>query len=255
MAGAATARVAGGLQSMVELLRRRLSHYEPPSEAEWEALRASLSPPRLFGAGEEIMAQFTSPGVSTLVLSGLTARIVTLKGGQQQVTALHVPGDFVDLHSFLIRPLDHSVMALGPCAVTTIAHPDLRRLTEAYPRLTRGLWHLTLQDAAAHRQWLTVVGRRDAAGRAAHLICELYLRLEDVGLAEDGRFELDLTQAVFGDALCITTAHANRTIQALRRDGLVRWTRRTVEILDWEALVQRAEFDPTYLQLGENRGG
>jgi CRP-like cAMP-binding protein len=234
---------------MLDRLRRRLGHHAPPSPAAWEALTAACTAPRGFVAGDEILAQFEAPGYSTLLLSGLAGRIVTLRGGGQQITALHLAGDFVDLHSFLLHPLDHSIVALADVQVTNVSHADLRRLTEAYPELARGLWFLTLVDAATHRQWLTVVGRRDALGRAAHLLCELYLRLEDVGLAADRRFELDLTQGVFGDALCISTVHANRTIQALRRLGLVRWSRGAVEILDWEGLIRLGEFDPTYLQL------
>jgi CRP-like cAMP-binding protein len=238
---------------MLDRLLRRLSHYAPPSPGEWATLKAAFSPPRSFSPGEEIMAQFASPTSSTLILAGLSARVVTLQGGQQQVTSLQTPGDFVDLHSFLLQRLDHSVVAVGECLTATVSHPDLRRITDASPQLARGLWFLTVTDAAVHRQWLTVVGRREAAGRAAHLLCELYLRLEDVGLAADGRFELDLTQAMFGDALCISTAHANRTIQLLRRAGLVRWTQRTVEILDWDGLASEAEFDPTYLNLSRTQ--
>lgn len=235
---------------MFDPLQRRLRHYEAPEPAAWEALTAAFAGPRAYEPGEEIIPQFSQPGSSTLVVSGLAARIVQLKGGDQQVTALHLPGDFVDLHSFLLRRLDHSVVALTPCSVTSVPHGDLARTTEAHPRLTRGLWFLTLVDAAIHRQWLTVVGRRPAVGRAAHMMCELYLRFQDVGLAGDNRFELSLTQGTIGDALCITTVHANRTIQSLRRAGLLQWSQGLVQILDWEGLSRVGEFDPTYLQLG-----
>ena len=51
------------------------------------------------------------------------------------------------------------------------------------------------------------------------------------------------------DVLGLSLVHLNKTLQQLRRDGLVRWESRTVEILDWEKLTEMAEFDPTYLSL------
>ena len=58
-----------------------------------------------------------------------------------------------------------------------------------------------------------------------------------------------LTQAELGECLGLTAVHVNRTIQELRRRGLVELNRRQVTILDIEALEQVAEFDSCYLYL------
>jgi CRP-like cAMP-binding protein len=235
---------------MIERLLHKLSRYGPPTAEEEAALAAAMSPPRTVPAGQTIIQQFSKPAESTLLLSGMIGRMVTLKGGTQQITALQVPGDFVDLHAFLLSRMDHSVVAMTECTVCSIPHAALRRLGDDYPRLARGLWYLTLVDASIHRHWLTVIGRRDALARTAHLICELYVRLRDVGLAEEeGAFLLPLTQAESGDVLSLSAVHVNRTIQELRARGLVSWDRRQVRVKDWDALAALAEFDPTYLQL------
>ena len=234
---------------MYDRLFRKLSQFEAPAPDAWEALQRAFSPQRRYSAGEAILKQFSSPRESTLVLAGLAGRLVTLEGGAQQITALHVAGDFVDLHAFLLRRLDHSVVAMTDCTIASADHGALERITEDFPALTRSLWFLTVTDAAIHRQWLTALGRRDALQRAAHQICELYIRLADVGLATNGRFELDLTQAQFADVLCISTVHANRIVRDLRERGLVDWKRSEARVLDWTRLSRLAEFDPTYLQL------
>jgi CRP-like cAMP-binding protein len=233
----------------LDRLLRRLQRYGPPDEAERKALLAILSPVRTVPAHQEIIRQFSKPEASTVLLSGLTGRVVTLKGGAQQITALEVPGDFVDLHSFLLARMDHSVVTLTECQVTTAPHGALKGLTDRFPRLARALWYLTLVDSSIHRHWLTVIGRRGAVSRAAHLLCELNVRLQDVGLAEDGAFVLGLTQAEVGDVLSLSTVHVNRVVQDLRARGLVAWDRRKVRILDWMGLCQLAEFEPTYLHL------
>src|ERR1700710_894628 len=56
------------------------------------------------------------------------------------------------------------------------------KLTTRFPGLGATLWRDTLIDAAIFREWMTGIGRRTAFGRIAHLFCELYLKLEAVGL-------------------------------------------------------------------------
>jgi hypothetical protein len=63
-----------------------------------------------------------------------------LADGSRQVTELHVPGDFADLHSFTLKRLDHDVRTLTRCQVAVIPHERLERLTEEQPRLTRIYW-------------------------------------------------------------------------------------------------------------------
>jgi len=41
----------------------------------------------------------------------------------------------------------------------------------------------------------------------------------------------------------------NRTVQDLRRLELISWEHGRVTIVDYEGLVRRGEFDPTYLNL------
>lgn len=228
---------------------RRLDRYGPPDTEERAAMLDILSPERVLTSGATMIRQFDKPQSSTLLLEGLVGRVVTLSGGAQQITALQVPGDFVDLHALLLARMDHSVVALTDCVIRTAPHSALRPLTDRYPRLGRALWYLTLVDASLHRHWLTVIGRRHAAGRTAHLLCELYVRLQDVGLAADGAFVLGLTQAEVGDVLGLSAVHVNRVAQELRARGLVTWDRRGVVIRDWNALCELAEFEPTYLQL------
>ncbi len=234
---------------MIERLRIKLSRYGPPSEEEFSALAGVMTPVRRYAAGQELIRQFSSPKESTLLLSGMIGRLVTLRGGTQQITALQVPGDFVDLHAFLLARMDHSVVAMSDCEVSTAPHGELRRLCDRYPRLARALWYLTIVDASIHRHWITVFGRRDAIARAAHLLCELHVRLLDVGLVDDGLFELPLTQAQSADVLGLSAVHVNRVVQELRARNVLTWDRRRIQIRDWDALVALAEFDPTYLQL------
>ncbi len=212
-------------------------------------LEGAIARTATFLADEDMVREGDRPADSKLLLEGFVARYKILHNGKRQITAIHVPGDFVDLHSFTLKTMDHAILALSPCKVAVVPHEVLHGITEEHAHLTRMLWLNTTMDGALHRQWLVILGRQDARGKLAHLICEMYLRLEVVGETEGYRFRLPITQAELGDALGLSTVHINRTLQELRGDGLVTWERSAVEILDWERLKAVARFDSAYLNL------
>lgn len=186
---------------------------------------------------------------SCLVLSGRCGRYSAFRDGPRQFTEISIPGDFIDLHGLVMKQLDHGVTAFSDCRVLEIPHTQLRALTRTHPHLTRLLWLETVIDAAIHRQWLLSMGRQNGPARLARLICELYVRLETVGLARDRRMDLPMTQQQIGETLGFSPVHTNRTIQTLREKDLVAWRGQQIEILDWPGLVLLSEFDPAYLRL------
>lgn len=184
---------------------------------------------------------------STYLIEGFMCRYMDDHEGYRQLVAIHVPGDFVDLHGYGLKRLDHEVGALGSARIADVPHTAIRRINEDHPNLTRLLWRATLLDAAMHREWIFRIGRLDAAGRIAHLFCELETRLAMVGLADGGRFALPLTQPDLAEACGITGVHANRTLKTLRERGLMTFRDGMVEIADLAGLRRVADFDPGYL--------
>ena len=184
---------------------------------------------------------------STLLLEGFICRYMDDREGYRQLVAVHIPGDFVDLHGFPLKRLDHDVATIGPAKVAEYPHDAIERIVEERPRLTRMLWFSTLLDAAMHREWIFRLGRLGADGRIAHFFCELNCRMEMVGLAKDGRFTLPLTQADLAEACGLTGVHVNRVLRSLREQGLLSYQRGAAEILDSKRLQTLAEFDPNYL--------
>jgi CRP-like cAMP-binding protein len=145
--------------------------------------------------------------------------------------------------------MDHAVLAIAPCSVAGVPHEILHGITENHPHLARLLGVNLAVDAAIHRQWIVCLGRRSALEHAAHLLCEMFLRLRVVGLTEDDSFKLPLTQAELGDTLGLSAVHVNRVVQELRAQGLITWRGERLVIDDWERLQELAEFDPTFLSL------
>ena len=234
------------LDPWMRYLRRRDSTL---SQREEGVLRDAVAGQHGVAADTDLVREHDRPAHSTLLLQGWACRYISLDDGRRQILAFHVPGEFVDLHSFPLRRMDHAVGALTTCRVATVPHDTLRRITEDEPHLTRLLWLSTIIDAAILRQWLLGAGKRSALEHAAHLICELHVRLEVAGLTDGAVFDLPFTQTEFGDALGISQVHANRTLQELKATGLLSWRGTRVEILDGDRLCALAQFDRAYLQL------
>ena len=235
----------------IAALIAKLEQRDHLSDEERAALAAIAVMGRHVTAGSDIVREGDSPKDCTLLLSGFAARYNALSDGRRQITAVHIKGDFVDLHSLLLRPMDHSVLALTDCTLALVPHDALRAVTEEFPHLSRMLWLNTLIDSAIHRRWLVAMGRLSASAHFGHFLCELWCRLSVVGQVNGYSFDFPLTQNQVADVLGLSIVHVNRVAQELRQQELISWRAGKLTILEWERLQAVSEFDPTYLQLVE----
>ena len=233
----------------IETLLLKLRARDEISPEEEAALRDAVGEVRDHPADRVIIREGQELTTSTLLLEGLVCRYKDLRNAERQITALHVPGDFVDLHSFTLKHLDHNIMTLTPCRVALFPHTRLTEITETLPHLTRLLWFSTTLDAAIQREWELSLGRRTAVAKAAHLICELRMRLGVIGMADESGFALPITQTELAECIGLTAVHVNRTLRELRERGLLEFRRGDVKILDLKGLEKLAEFRPDYLYL------
>jgi CRP-like cAMP-binding protein len=199
--------------------------------------------------GQDLVREGDRPEHSTLLLEGFAARYKILSNGKRQITAIHVPGDFVDLHSAVLKTMDHSIAALTPCRLAFAPHERIREVSATYPHLIRLLWLNTVLDSAIHRQWLVTMGRQPARAAAAHLFLELFERLRLVGETDGNSYRFPVTQVELGDVLGLSAVHVNRTIQELRSEGLITWRNDVLAIENMDGLRAAGEFDPAYLNL------
>jgi CRP-like cAMP-binding protein len=232
---------------MIEAHLKRLKARHAISDAEQAAIRDSIGEVRDYPARKVLVEPGQLLTASTLVLKGLICRYKDLSEGQRQITQVHVPGDFADLHSFTLKRLDHSIMTLTPTRVAMVPHEKLTQITERFPYLTRVYWFSTNLDAAIHREWEVSLGRRSAIARCAHILAELRFRLELVGLADSHGYDLPISQIDLSECLGLTSVHVNRSLRRLREEGVAIFRSGRVEIRDLAALEQIGEFDPAYL--------
>ena len=186
---------------------------------------------------------------SCLVLEGLVCRYKMVAGGRRQILSFHFSGDMPDLQSLHLDVMDHSLAALTAVRVAFIPHEAIRAMTRKHNGVGDALMRHALVDGSIYREWIANLGRRTALERIAHVMCETYVRMRSLHLVPIGEFELPLTQAELGDATGLSNVHVNRTLQELRKLGLITTLKKKHRIVDWALLQETADFDPAYLHL------
>lgn len=208
---------------------------------------------RQIGARRDLVREGDRPRAVHVVLEGWGCRYKQLPDGRRQVVSFFIPGDLCDANVFILEEMDHSIGAITPMKYAEIGPEDFEALMTQSPRITQALWWHELVVASVQREWTTNVGQRSAYERIAHLLCELFLRLRAVGRTRGKSCEFPLTQNDLADATGLTAVHVNRTVQELRKEGLITLEKRSLTIHHLDALLTACMFNPNYLHL--NREG
>ena len=228
------------------LLRRWSKHCEFSVE-DRDAIRSLPYLRKSYGKDAYIVREGERATECTVLLRGFAYRQKLLSDGDRQIISFHIPSEFVDLQNGVLGIADHNVQSLNHSEVATIPRSALLEIADRHPNIRRAMWIDTLIDSSIFREWVVNVGRRDSRTRIAHLLCELVLRLRRIGADKGGVFDFPLTQEQLADATGLTAVHTNRTLQTLRREGLIQLTSGNLSVLDWEGLREVGDFDELYL--------
>ena len=209
------------VQSSFEPLFRRWQRRVPLAEDDARALIALPWIRREYGREGYIAREGEPTKVCTVLLQGLAFRQKLVSDGARQIISFHIPGEFLDIQNCMLEIADHNVQALSRCNVAVVAKDALLQLMNERPTVRRAIWLDSLIDSSVFREWVVNVGRRDAKSRIAHLLCELADRLKASGVSDGSIYDFPLTQEQIADATGLTAVHTNRTLQALRKQGLI----------------------------------
>ncbi|WP_084698468.1 Crp/Fnr family transcriptional regulator [Muricoccus aerilatus] len=230
-------------------LTRKLLHFAPLSNSDRQHLDHLAAREERFPANVDIIGEGMVPRSVFLLKEGMAMRYRNMPDGGRQIMTFLIPGDLCDMHVFLLKEMDHSIGTITPVRVAPIPREGIMGLFGSRPRISAALWWSSLQEEAMLRERIVSLGRRDARGRVAYLLCELMWRHAAVGLTDGNVFRLPLTQTELGDTLGLTPVHVNRVLKEFRQRDLISMEHRMMNLLDIEGLKVLAGFNKDYLHL------
>ncbi len=239
------------LARLLEVLELR----SPLSEEDRKAILALPYTLKSLAPGSYAVREGEVPSGCGVLVSGFAYRQKLTGDGGRQILSIHIPGEALDFQNIFLDVADHSVQMLTRGHVALVPRADIQRVARSSASIGHAILISILVEASIFREWILNVGRRDAKSRLAHVLCELAVRLDSHGLADDMGYHLPMTQAELADALGLTPVHLNRVIRSLEVDGLIHRSKRDVSFPNWERMRDIADFNDRYLHLPKQESG
>lgn len=202
-------------------VERMLSSFAVLSPCDVDRIRGWFRGPALTHAPGSPVPLHPDRRDARIVARGWVARGAMLEDGRRQIVGLSLPGD-------VILAADSVDADMAVWALTDASTLDATRLQEAIsegadvsPRLMEAWRQFRSAERLRLARHVIRLGRLSAYERTAHLLLELYERQSRLGAVEPSVLHLPLTQDMLADILGLSAVHMNRTLQQLRRAGLV----------------------------------
>jgi CRP-like cAMP-binding protein len=238
---------------MPDFAVEKLARYHPLTPQAIADMKAMIEQPVAMKHGTEIMRDGDDPrrGTIFVILKGWACRYIIMPGGDRQITGLLTAGDFTDTRTIKLAVSNFGVMTLTDATVARISSARFKGVLDRHRDLVLAFAKAQLAEESIMQTWIANMARKSARERMAHLLCEIVSRVS--AYSEDLRLmvKLPFAQADLADLLGLSPVHVNRTIQAMRAEGLIQLRSKWLEISDYNRLVSIAEFDPSYLHYGE----
>jgi CRP/FNR family transcriptional regulator, anaerobic regulatory protein len=179
----------------------------------------------LFREGDRFTSLFA-------VRSGFVKTSTLGPDGSEQVLGFHLPGDILGFDAIHSGHYHATATVLGSTSVCAVPFDDLSELASQDPALQRRMFSLLSRDI---NSYFSRLGDARADQRLAGFLLELSQRFADRGFSPR-TFVLAMSRRDIGNYLRLATETVSRVLTRFQSDGLIRVTRREVELLDPDGL-------------------
>lgn len=240
----------GHRAAVTPLLFRKLSLFAQITQEHMTQLRAIEHAHGVLPAGADLIRSGQDYKFVMLLNEGWAVRYLVRGNGRRQVANFILPGDFMCLNAIVMDHSDYDITAVTPISYSQFRVEDVVGLIERQPVLCAAILWCTSREEAILLEHLVSLGRRTAYERIAHLLIELWRRLQILGLTDGESFEMPLTQELIGDCVGLTSVHVNRMMRTMQAKNLITCQYRPVQrcrITDVRGLEEAAGFEDGYL--------
>ncbi|RUM94131.1 MAG: hypothetical protein DSZ28_04770 [Thiothrix sp.] len=205
-------------------------------------------------AKDYLYVEGDNPNYVFTLFSGWIKLYKSLGCGKKQVLRFALPGDFLGFQGSLDGLMLHSAQALDHCVVCAFPRDQIQELFCKEPAIGNEMIMMNAQVMSVCQEYLLSTGVRNAQERIAFLMLELFSRLRLLGRFREENISensaiVPITQEDIADAVGMTQIHVNRMLQQMKEERLLSCANGRLEILDNDALVKLANFDPKLLEI------
>jgi len=195
---------------------------------------------RSFPAGVAIFLEHEAPDRVMFLLEGRVKIAATSDDGRERVLAFRGPGEVLgELSAIDGRPRSASVIAVDPVSALVMPAADFRRFLENAPRATFFLLSSLIGRLREADRKRVEFGSADTVGRVAARLLELAERY-GTRTTEGIRIDLPITQEELASWVGSSREGVNKALNMLKSLRWIETERRSITVLDVEALNRRA---------------
>lgn len=175
---------------------------------------ASAAPRSPFAPGEQLFRQGEPVRLVYRVLKGAVISYRLLSDGRRQVTAFHLPGDFVGLEA----GIEHATTAeaLSTVHASAIERSELAGRAGEDNNLARALWQITVRAVQRSEHHALILARQGATERVVAFLLEFAGRL-----GHPEFIDLPMTRQDIADYIGLTIHTVSRTLSQLQAEGMI----------------------------------
>lgn len=199
------------------------------------ALDAIAERGRPLNRGETAYAQGDPFRALYLVRSGFLKTFSRHGGEEPRIHEFYVPGDLVGLDAITAGRHEESAEALDTTSLCALPYPALCRLAGSRPEVRRALLRAMSQGLRRGETWHRLLGTRSAVRRLAGFLEDLGSRFPRAGPACD-HAALPIPKQDLANYLGLAPETVSRGLARLERHGMVRLTKRSLRIHNFDAL-------------------
>ena len=195
---------------------------------------------RTFPAGTAIFLEHEQPDRVAVLLEGRVKIAASSEDGRERVLAFRGPGEALgELSAIDRRERSASVIAVDAVTALVLPSADFRAFLERSPRITYFLLERLVGRLREADRKRVEFGSADTVGRVAARLLELadrYGRRTPEGM----RIDLPVTQEELASWVGSSREGVNKALNMLKALEWIDIERRTITVLDADALMRRA---------------
>jgi CRP/FNR family transcriptional regulator, anaerobic regulatory protein len=225
------------LQQVCELLNIPLTQLSDHSDVRFQHVTLK-SGQRVYRIGDRFDHLY-------LINSGFLKTVLLDEGGSEQVLSFPMRGDLLGVDGICAGQYVSEAIALSDCDLIVIPFQLFSTLGRTYPELKLAIYSAMSQELIREQAMVSTIASLGAEARIARFLVALSERFSNMGYS--GRqFNLRMTRQEIGSYLGVTLETVSRTMSAFSALGLITVDKRTIGILDLQALKALRRLPPTY---------